>query len=99
MPQRGPSRAGLCGRGCSQFSSAARTALQSKELTRKNRLPSGKGELVSGTRAAASIIGVVAGLVGIYHGYNETLQGSTAPSGIMINAIGPPCQGSGCFPA
>jgi hypothetical protein len=45
------------------------------------------------------MIGVIAGLVGIYHGYNETLQGNSAPSGIMINAIGPPCQGSGCFPA
>jgi hypothetical protein len=55
--------------------------------------------LVSTTRAAASIIGIVAGLIGIYHGYNETLQGNSAPSGIMINAIGPPCQGSGCFPA
>jgi hypothetical protein len=54
---------------------------------------------VGGTRAAASIIGVAAGLVGIYHGYNETLQGNSAPSGIMINAVGPPCQGSGCFPA
>ena len=42
---------------------------------------------------------MVAGLVGTYHGYNETLQGGTTPSGILINAIGPPCQGSGCFPA
>jgi hypothetical protein len=55
--------------------------------------------LASRTRAAASIIGVVAGLVGIYHGYNETLQGNSTPGGIMINAIGPPCQGSSCFPA
>jgi len=55
--------------------------------------------LVSATRAAASIIGVVAGLVGIYHGYNEALQGNSTPSGIMMNAIGPPCQGSSCFPA
>jgi hypothetical protein len=55
--------------------------------------------LVNATRAAASIVGVVAGLIGIYHGYNETLQGNSAPSGIMINAIGPPCQGSSCFPA
>jgi hypothetical protein len=55
--------------------------------------------LVSATRGAASIIGVVAGLIGLFHGYNETLQGNSAPSGIMINAIGPPCQGSGCFPA
>lgn len=55
--------------------------------------------MVSRTREVASVIGVVAGLVGIYHGYNETLQGNSVPSGIMINAIGPPCQGSGCFPA
>jgi hypothetical protein len=55
--------------------------------------------LVSATRAAASIIGVLAGLVGLYHGYNETLQGNSTPNGIMINAVGPPCQGSGCFPA
>lgn len=51
------------------------------------------------TRGLASAIGVVAGLVAIYHGYNETLQGSVAPSSIFINAVGPPCQGSGCFPA
>jgi hypothetical protein len=55
--------------------------------------------LVSPTRAAASAIGVVAGLVGLYHGYNETLQGNSTPSGILINAVGPPCQGSSCFPA
>ncbi len=55
--------------------------------------------MVNTTRTAASAIGVVAGLIGIYHGYNETLQGSVAPGGILINAIGPPCQGSSCFPA
>lgn len=55
--------------------------------------------MVSITRAAASILGIASGLIGAYHGFNETLQGSTAPSGIFINAIGPPCQGSGCFPA
>jgi hypothetical protein len=55
--------------------------------------------LAGATRAAASTIGVVAGLIGLYHGYNETLQGNSTPSGIMINAIGPPCQGSACFPA
>jgi hypothetical protein len=55
--------------------------------------------LVSATRVAASTIGVVAGLIGFYHGYNETLQGSSVPSGIMINAIGPPCEGGSCFPA
>jgi len=55
--------------------------------------------LVGATRAAASTIGVVAGLIGLYHGYNETLQGNSTPSGIVINAIGPPCQGNACFPA
>jgi hypothetical protein len=55
--------------------------------------------LVNVTKAAASILGIAAGLIGTFHGYNETLQGSTAPSGILINAIGPPCQGNACFPA
>jgi hypothetical protein len=55
--------------------------------------------MVSVTRAAASILGIVSGLIGAYHGYNETLQGSTAPSGLFINAIGPPCQGNACLPA
>ncbi len=54
--------------------------------------------LVSTTRVVASIVGVVAGLVGIYHGYNEVMQGNGTPSGVIINAIGPPCQGN-CFPA
>jgi hypothetical protein len=54
---------------------------------------------ISVTKAAASILGIAAGLIGMFHGYNETLQGFTVPSGILINAIGPPCQGSGCFPA
>ena len=55
--------------------------------------------MANATRGAASTIGVVAGLIGLYHGYNETLQGNSTPSSIMINAIGPPCQGSSCFPA
>jgi drug/metabolite transporter (DMT)-like permease len=55
--------------------------------------------LLGATREAASIIGVVAGVIGLIHGYNETLQGNSAPSGIIINAIGPPCEGSSCLPA
>ena len=51
------------------------------------------------TRIAAMVIGVLSGLIGAYHGYNETLQGNTVPGGVFINAIGPPCQGNGCFPA
>ena len=55
--------------------------------------------MVSVTRAAASILGIASGVIGSYHGYNETLQGNIAPGGIFINAIGPPCQGNACLPA
>jgi len=65
----------------------------------ENRASQPASKLAGATRAAASATGVLAGLIGIYHGYNETLQGNSTPSGIMINAIGPPCQGSACFPA
>jgi hypothetical protein len=37
-------------------------------------------------RAAASIIGIFAGLTGASHGLGEMLQGNIAPSGIMIKA-------------
>ena len=40
----------------------------------------------STTRAAASVIGVVAGLSGASHGLGEILQGNIAPSGIVIQA-------------
>ena len=42
---------------------------------------------LSKTRAAASIIGIFAGLGGgVLHGVGEILQGNIAPSGIMIEA-------------
>ncbi len=50
-------------------------------------------------------IGILAGLIGIVHGYFETQQaGSGAPSGITINAIGNGCSGFyqttlNCLPA
>lgn len=57
----------------------------------------------SATRIAASALGVYAGLLGMEHGVFETLQGKMAPDGIMINAMGPPCQADtvwhACFPA
>lgn len=37
-------------------------------------------------RAAASIIGIIAGLAGAYHGFGEILQGNIAPSGIVIQS-------------
>jgi len=41
---------------------------------------------MSKTRAAASIIGIFAGLGGAFHGPGEILQGNIAPSGIVIEA-------------
>jgi len=41
---------------------------------------------VSTARAAASTIGVIAGLGGASHGPGEILQGNVVPSGIMIEA-------------
>ena len=41
---------------------------------------------VSTTRAAASTIGVFAGITGASHGLGEILQGNVAPSGIMIQS-------------
>jgi hypothetical protein len=56
----------------------------------------------SATRIAASVLGVYAGLLGMEHGVFETLQGKVAPRGIMINAIGAPCQADtvwhACYP-
>lgn len=43
-------------------------------------------KIMSKTRAAASIIGIFAGLSGASHGPGEMLQGNIAPSGIMIEA-------------
>ena len=42
--------------------------------------------IVSKTRAAASIIGIFAGLSGASHGPGEILQGNITPSGILIKA-------------
>lgn len=48
---------------------------------------------------AAIIFGIVAVLLGVFHGYSETQQGSVAPTSIIINAVGgTECEPS-CFPA
>ena len=39
---------------------------------------------ISATRAMASTVGVLTGLLGIEHGYFETLQGNVAPSSIIL---------------
>lgn len=55
------------------------------------------------TRIATSIIGVYAGILGIIHGYFEIQQGTVVVTGIMVNAIGIPCQPNtvwhACLPA
>jgi hypothetical protein len=43
----------------------------------------------SATRVVVSTLGVLVGLAGIEHGFFEVLQGNAAPSGMMIEAIGP----------
>ena len=41
---------------------------------------------ISSTRVTAITSGVLTGLAGIEHGFFEILQGSVAPSGIVIEA-------------
>jgi hypothetical protein len=54
-------------------------------------------------RATALALGLYAGLVGMVHGFFETRQGALAPDGIIVNAIGAPCQAEtvwhACLPA
>jgi len=49
-----------------------------------------KWQSVSALRATASVFGVYAGLLGMEHGFFETLQGNVAPKGIRILAVRPP---------
>ncbi len=42
----------------------------------------------SATRAVASFVGVFGGLMGMEHGFFETLQGNVAPGSLIIDAIG-----------
>ncbi len=57
----------------------------------------------SASRITSALLGMYAGLLGAVHGYFEIRQGNIAPDGVMINAIGPPCQpeavAHACFPA
>jgi hypothetical protein len=64
----------------------------------------GRGEedapFVASARVVASAVGIFAGLFGAVHGFYETQQGSVAPGGILITAIGNGCQGfNNCLPA
>ncbi|MGP8175329.1 MAG: hypothetical protein ACLP7O_12390, partial [Terracidiphilus sp.] len=44
---------------------------------------------VDAVRATAAAFGVYAGILGIEHGYFETLQGNAAPKGLKILAVSP----------
>lgn len=54
-------------------------------------------------RITVAFLGLYAGLLAVQHGVFEILQGSRAPDGLLINAIGLPCQTEtawhACFPA
>lgn len=54
-------------------------------------------------RVAVTVVGLYAGLLGAVHGVAEIQQGSIRPEGVMIHAIGEPCQPEevwhACFPA
>ncbi len=54
---------------------------------------------ISATRIVASTVGVYAGLLGIEHGFFETLQGNVVTNGTVINAIGPQAGVGGSEPA
>ncbi len=66
-------------------------------------MPTEGANSIRATRTVASILGIYAGCLGAMHGYFEILQGSVAPSGIFIHAIGLPCQpetiSHACLPA
>ncbi len=51
----------------------------------------------------SAVLGIVAAVLGGYHGYGEILQGDATPPGIFINAFGgPDCPPAGeamCLPA
>ena len=54
--------------------------------------PALSGGRNTATRVVASTVGILAGLLGLEHGFFEMQQGQGVPSGLLINAIGSPCQ-------
>jgi hypothetical protein len=50
-------------------------------------------------RIIGSIIGVIAIIIGAFHGYSEIQQGDSQPSSVFINAVGGTECEPNCFPA
>jgi MFS family permease len=57
---------------------------------RRREVPIGRRN--NALRVVALAFGVGAALLGFEHGYFETLQGDVPTNGVLISAIGPPCQ-------
>ncbi|MBM3897718.1 MAG: hypothetical protein FJ358_04255 [Thaumarchaeota archaeon] len=53
--------------------------------------------------AVSGVLGIIASVLGAYHGYGEILQDNDTPKGIVINAFSrtacPPAGNANCFPA
>ena len=52
-------------------------------------MPGSIGREVNATRAIGSVLGIIAGLSGLDHGFFELLQGSTATPSLFVQSIGP----------
>jgi len=50
-------------------------------------------------RIIGTIIGVIAIIIGAFHGYSEIQQGDSEPSSVFINAVGGTECEPNCFPA
>jgi hypothetical protein len=53
--------------------------------------------------AVSGVLGIIASVLGAYHGYGEVLQDNDTPKGMVINAFSridcPPAGNANCFPA
>jgi hypothetical protein len=58
---------------------------------------------LSASKITMTALGILTGMFGLEHGILESLQGNVVPTGLLIGAIGAPCQmekaWNGCEPA
>jgi hypothetical protein len=77
--------------------------LSSVPATARQATPALSGKQNTATRVVASTVGILAGLLGLEHGFFEIQQGQGTPSALIISAIGAPCQSTtawhACEPA